>query len=79
MAETEERVLPSIERQKELIDTVDKLSIKVNNTALSVYGAHETLSNITSQMERNQPMFDDMEKTFKQAQKNKKYIGSMQQ
>ena len=79
MAETEERVLPSIERQKELTDTVDKLSIKVNNTALSVYGANETLSNITSQMKRNQPMFDDMEKTFKQAQTIKNTIGNMQQ
>ena len=79
MAETEERVILSIERQKELLDTVDKLSIKVNNTALSVYGANETLSNITSQMERNQPMFDNMEKTFKQAETIKKSIGSMQQ
>ena len=79
MAETEERVLPSIERQKKLIDAVDKLSIKVNNTALSVYGANETLSNITSQMERNQPIFDDVKKTFKQAQTIKKSIGNMQQ
>jgi chromosome segregation ATPase len=58
---------------------VDKLSIKVNNTAMSVYGANETLSNITSQMKRNQPMFDDMEKTFKQAQTIKNTIGNMQQ
>ena len=79
MAETEERVISSIERQKELTDTVDKLSIKVNNTAMSVYGANETLSNITSQMKRNQPMFDDMEKTFKQAQTIKNTIGNMQQ
>ena len=50
MAETEERVLPSLERQKELIDTVDELSIKVNDTTLSVYGPSETLSNITYQM-----------------------------
>ena len=79
MAETEERVIPSIERQKELIDTVDELSIKVNNTELSVYGANKTLSNITSQMERNQPMFDFVKETFIQAQTIKKSIGNIQQ
>jgi hypothetical protein len=79
MAETEERVIASIKKQKELIDTVDELLIKVNDTGLSVDGANKKLSNITSQMERNQPMFDNMEKTFIQAQEIKSTFEDIQQ
>ena len=79
MAETEERVIASIKKQKELIDTVDELLIKVNDTGLSVDGASKKLSNITSQMERNQPMFDNMEKTFIQAQEIKSTFEDIQQ
>ena len=79
MAETKERVIASIKKQKELIDTVDELLIKVNDTGLSVDGASKKLSNITSQMERNQPMFDNMEKTFIQAQEIKSTFEDIQQ
>ena len=78
MAETEERVIASIKKQKELIVTVDELLIKVNDTGLSVNGANKKLSNITSQMERNQPKFDYVEKTLIQAQEIKSTFEDIQ-
>jgi chromosome segregation ATPase len=78
MAETEERVIASIKKQKELIVTVDELLIKVNDTGLSVDGANKKLSNITSQMERNQPKFDYVEKTLIQAQEIKSTFEDIQ-
>jgi predicted nucleic acid-binding Zn-ribbon protein len=78
MAETEERVIASIKKQKELIDTVDELLIKVNDTGLSVVGANKKLSNIISQMERILPKFDYVEKTLIQAQEIKSTFEDIQ-
>jgi chromosome segregation ATPase len=58
---------------------MDELSIKVNDTGLSVYDANETLTYIFDQMERNQPMFDYVQKTFIQARAIKSTIEDMQQ